>query len=86
MRRTGRHAMYYVYILKLNDSSPYVGFSEVLKNRIIDHQNGKCTTTKNKRPIELIWYCAFQDKYRALEFEKYLKKSAGIAFRNKHLI
>jgi hypothetical protein len=29
---------------------------------------------------------AFQDKYKAFEFEKYLKSGSGIAFRNRHLI
>jgi putative endonuclease len=28
----------------------------------------------------LIWYCAFPDKYKALEFEKYLKSHSGRAF------
>jgi hypothetical protein len=33
----------------------------------------------------LVFYCAFADKYRALEFEKYLKSGSGRAFMQKHL-
>jgi predicted GIY-YIG superfamily endonuclease len=32
--------MYYVYILKCKDNSPYTGFSEDLKERISRHQKG----------------------------------------------
>lgn len=78
--------MFYVYILKLSNNDHYIGFSEDLKERVKDHENGKCSTTAKCRPIELIWYCAFQDKYKALEFETYLKNGSGHAFRNKHLI
>lgn len=34
--------MYYVYVLEnQNDKSLYIGFTENLKQRISDHQNGK---------------------------------------------
>jgi putative endonuclease len=32
-----------------------------------------------------MWYCAFPDKYKALEFEKYLKSGSGRAFAKKRL-
>jgi hypothetical protein len=31
------------------------------------------------------WYCAFLDKFGALEFEKYLKSDSGRAFAKKRL-
>jgi len=34
----------------------------------------------------MVCYCAFNDKKRALDFEKYLKTSSGIAFKNKRFI
>jgi putative endonuclease len=78
--------MYYVYILKCNDNSPYTGFSENLKERFKRHQNGYVPATKPRLPVELIFYCAFVDKYKALEFEKYLKSGSGRAFMQKHLL
>jgi len=78
--------MYYVYILQLLNNSCYTGFSSNLKNRIKDHNEGKVSQTKNFRPLKLIYYCAFINKKKALDFEKYLKTNSGFAFRNKRLI
>jgi putative endonuclease len=38
------------------------------------------------RPIKLISYFAFSDKYIAFEFEKYLKSGSGRAFLKKHVL
>ena len=78
--------MYCVYILKCKDNFPYTGFSEDLKDRIRRHQNGYVPATKSRLPIELIFYCAFMNKYKALEFEKYLKSGSGRAFMERHLL
>lgn len=78
--------MYYVYILRLIDGSIYIGYSTNLKQRIQEHQWGLVESTKNLRPIKLIFYSAFESKNKAAEFEKYLKTGSGFAFRKKHLI
>lgn len=78
--------MWYVYILKCIDSTHYTGCTGNLKDRLSRHNNGQVHYTKDKLPIELISFIAFQDKYKAFEFEKYLKSGSGIAFRNKRLI
>jgi len=78
--------MYYTYILRLKDGSYYHGYSDNLKRRIQDHQNGIVISTKNFRPVELVFYAGFLSKDKAIQFEKYLKSSSGFAFRNKHLI
>lgn len=78
--------MYFVYLLKLNNSNYYSGFSKNLKKRLIKHQKGNVSSTKDKLPLNLVWYCGFKDEQRARLFEKYLKSSSGFAFRNKHFI
>ena len=78
--------MYYVYLLELRNKTKYTGFSSSLKNRIKDHINGYVSQTKNLRSIKLIFYAAFENKLKALNFEKYLKTPSGFAFRNKRLI
>ncbi|NQT49384.1 GIY-YIG nuclease family protein [Candidatus Kuenenbacteria bacterium] len=80
---------YVVYILRsLKFSNQiYKGFTEQdVFDRLTDHNAGKCKHTEKYRPWELIFYCAFDDKYRALAFEKYLKTASGIAFIKKRLI
>lgn len=78
--------MYYIYILKLSDNSYYIGYSSNLKNRLKGHNEGLVESTKNYRPIDLIYYSAFISQKKAIDFEKYLKSSSGFAFRNKHLV
>ena len=75
-----------IYILKCNDSSHYTGYTNDLENRLKKHRNKQVRYTKDKSPVELITYIAFTDKYKAYNFEKYLKSGSGIAFRNKRLI
>jgi putative endonuclease len=77
--------MRYVYTLKCADASFYVGCTCDINRGILDHNSHKVHYTKDKTPVELRTYIAFNDKYRAFEFEKYLKSGSGIAFRNKHI-
>lgn len=42
--------------------------------------------TANCQPVELIFYCAFKNKYTAFDFEKYLKSGSGRAFMQKRLV
>lgn len=78
--------MHYAYILQLKDGSCYHGYSSDLKQRFQEHQRGIVASTKNFRPVKLIFYAAFLSQDKATAFEKYLKSSSGFAFRNKHLI
>ncbi|HVZ12797.1 MAG TPA: GIY-YIG nuclease family protein [Patescibacteria group bacterium] len=78
--------MYYSYILKLKDNTYYHGFSENLKTRIRAHERGNVRSTKNLRPVVLVFYAVFASKQKALDFETYLKTPSGYAFRNKRLI
>lgn len=78
--------VFYTYILQLKDKSYYYGYSENLKQRLKEHQNGGVLSTRELRPVSLVFYAVFSTKTKALMFEKYLKSSSGFAFRNKHLI
>lgn len=78
--------MYFVYILRLSDNSFYIGSAADLKRRLTDHKHGLVSSTKNFRPVKLVYFCGFVKKVTAMKFEKYLKSSSGFAFRNKHLI
>jgi putative endonuclease len=78
--------VYYAYILKLKDKSYYIGYSNNLKKRILEHKRGGVKTTRTLLPFELVFYCAFKTKNKATKFERYLKEGSGFAFKNKHLI
>jgi putative endonuclease len=78
--------MHYVYILKCANGSSYTGCTRNLKERFQRHTNGQVPATKQLLPVELIFYCAFKDKYKAFEFEKYLKSGSGRAFMKKRFL
>lgn len=76
--------MHYVYILSCRDSKPYIGCTNDLKDRIRRHSLGEVSATKDRRPVKLINYMAFTNKYLAFNFEKYLKSGSGRSFIKKH--
>ena len=76
--------MYYVYSLKCKNGF-YVGCTDDLKDRVSRHSKGQIPATKDRLPIKLDFYFAISDKYKAYEFEKYLKSGSGRAFIKKHL-
>lgn len=78
--------MYYVYILEsLKDSKRYTGYTSDLELRLEAHQNGKVTSTKNRRPLKLIYYEACLDKADAKQREKYFKTHHGRQFLGNRL-
>lgn len=75
--------MNYVYSLKCRDGF-YIGCSDNLKERLNRHQRGNVPATAKRLPVELDFYFAIKDKYKAFNFEKYLKSGSGRAFLKKH--
>ncbi len=80
--------MWYVYVIRSTSHADqeYTGASADLKQRLVDHNAGKSAHTAKFKPWELVWYCAFPDKYKALAFEKYLQSHSGRAFAKKRLL
>jgi len=80
--------MFYVYLLRSipNPDQTYIGFTEDLKARLTAHNYGQSPHTSKYKPLNLITYLAFNDKARAVSFEKYLKSHSGKAFANKRFL
>ena len=76
--------MYYIYSLKCKDGF-YVGCTDNIEDRIARYTKGYVPATANRLPISLEFYITISDKYKAYEFEKYLKSGSGRAFMKKHL-
>ncbi|HBY74059.1 MAG TPA: excinuclease ABC subunit C [Candidatus Kerfeldbacteria bacterium] len=78
--------MFYTYILRsLKDHSLYVGYTNDVQRRFIEHKQGKVISTKSKMPFELCGYFACQSSKKASDLEKYFKSGSGKAFIHKHL-
>lgn len=69
--------MYFVYILLLSNNKFYTGFSDDLKRRFREHVLGKVKSTKNLRPVKLIFYEMFLHKKDAQRRERYFKTTKG---------
>ena len=69
--------MHYVYILRCADELTYVGCTSDLRERFQRHIKGQVPATALRLPVSLIFYAAFKDKYKAYDFEKYLKTGSG---------
>jgi predicted GIY-YIG superfamily endonuclease len=81
-----RDTTWTVYILRCSDHSIYVGCTNNLNARLSRHKKGQVVSTRNRLPFEMITYIVFNDKYKAYNFEKYLKSGSGRAFLNKRLV
>lgn len=79
--------MYYVYILQsIKDNKLYIGYSADLKKRLYEHSKGKVSSTKNRRPMDLIYYEAYRAEKDARIREIFLKTGQGREFIKKNII
>jgi putative endonuclease len=70
--------IYYVYVLYSNkDKHLYIGSTPDLRVRMLKHKTGRIRSTKNRRPLDLIYYEAYLLRVDVLRREKYLKSGGG---------
>lgn len=70
--------MYYVYVLYSDkDENFYVGYTTDLRRRIKLHSEGRVQSTRDRRPLGLVYYEACTSQEDALHREKYLKSTYG---------
>ncbi|MDP3935343.1 MAG: GIY-YIG nuclease family protein [Candidatus Giovannonibacteria bacterium] len=71
--------MHYVYILKsLKDNKLYIGHTDDLKRRFVEHNRGNVASTKYRRPLKLVYYEAYLDEEDAKVREKSFKHSGSV--------
>jgi putative endonuclease len=78
--------MFYVYVLvSKKDNGFYIGCTKDLKIRIKEHNAGHVKSTKNRLPVELIYYEASLNQGDAFNREKYLKTTYGRRYLKNRL-
>ncbi len=78
--------MYYTYVLQSEkDKKFYTGYTKNLKLRFEQHQKGRVKSTKNRRPLKIIYYEVCLNQQDATRREKYLKTFYGKMFIRKRL-
>jgi len=70
--------IYYVYVLLSSvDKKFYTGYTHDIRKRISDHNKGIVPSTKERRPLTLVYYEGCLSQKDALRREKYLKSGNG---------
>ena len=78
--------MHYVYtLLSDKDGHLYTGSTNDLKRRLKEHNTGGVNSTKNRRPLKLIYYEACINEDDARQREKYLKSGMGKKYLRNRL-
>ena len=70
-----------VYILKsLKDGKRYIGYTKNLYRRLSEHNSGGCKSTRNRRPLELVYHEDYDSKTEAMKRERFFKSTSGRVF------
>jgi len=78
--------MYYTYVLLSDkDNHFYTGYTQDLKLRFEQHNKGLVESTRDRRPLKLVYYEACLDKSDAAKREKYLKTYHGKMFLRRRI-
>lgn len=65
--------MYYTYILENPKGKIYIGYTGNINHRLMQHNTGGITFTRNKGPWTMVYTKEFDLKADAEKYEKYLK-------------
>ena len=78
--------MYYTYVIESirRPENRYIGHTSDLKQRVAEHNAGRCDHTAKFVPWKLKIYVAFETLEQAQHFERYLKSGSGHAFADRH--
>jgi putative endonuclease len=77
---------YYIYVLRSQkDGKNYTGYTKNLKLRFEQHCNGEVESTKNRRPLVLIYFEGCLNQKDATHREKYLKTHYGKMYLKNRL-
>lgn len=80
---------YYVYMLRCSDESIYVGLTNSIARRLVEHQLGKKSEcyTYTRRLLRIIFHQEFMQFEQAKQYEKKIKKwsrSKKLALANEN--
>lgn len=77
---------YYVYVLlSKKDGQFYTGYTGDIKERLQLHNSGRVLSTRNRRPLMLIYFEGCRNQQDATRREKYLKSGNGKIYLKNRL-
>ena len=86
--KQNQHQGNYTYIVKCSDETLYTGWTNNLKKRLEAHNSGTgAKYTKNRRPVELVYFEEYDTKQEAMKREyaiKQLSRQKKLALIHSH--
>ena len=86
--KQNQHQGNYTYIVKCSDETLYTGWTNNLKKRLEAHNSGKgAKYTKNRRPVELVYFEEYDTTQEAMKREyaiKQLSRQKKLALIHSH--
>ena len=86
--KQNQHQGNYTYIVKCSDETLYTGWTNNLKKRLEAHNSGKgAKYTKNRRPVELVYFEEYDTKQEEMKREyaiKQLSRQKKLALIHSH--
>ena len=77
---------YFIYVLQSKkDRDFYIGYTKNIKLRFEQHQKGEVNSTKNRRPLKLIYFECCLNQKDATHRGKYMKTYYGHKFIKSRL-
>jgi putative endonuclease len=70
--------MYYVYVLRSKSSGKhYIGQTDDIKRRLLEHQQGLARYTRGRGPWDLVLVEEYSTRTEAMQREHFLKSGQG---------
>ncbi len=70
--------MFYTYVLQSTiDKTTYIGYTEDLRKRLVEHNSGKTKSIRSKIPYQLVYYEAYVSGTLARKREYQLKTNSS---------
>ena len=78
--------MHGVYVLRsIKDGNLYIGYSHAIKQRLKEHNDGRVSATRKRKPLKLIYCELFANRQDAMRREIHLKSGWGRNYLRKVL-
>ncbi len=78
--------MFYIYLIQsMQDGQWYTGYTDDLRKRLRQHNQGEVRSTKSRSPFRLPYYEACHNEEDARERERYLKSGMGKRYLKNRL-
>ena len=75
----------YTYILEMKEGRHYTGITKDIARRLDEHRKGQSKSTKDHRPVRIIYLNMSESRKKARELEVKIKRSGARRFMKTYI-